>query len=419
MVRRGKFGVHAAGIHAFADFFQQCCGIGRIVGRQLSRILGLCDEYFHGGRGGAGAHSRYGIRSSRYAAENISAAILCGAAGCILLGFMQHWLWFLILFVLAKSGYSLSLVVYDSMLCDVTQPERMDEVSSRGYAWGYIGSCAPFLVTVVIYVLYAMAGLLSMFAAMLLVFIVIAAWWVGCSFPLWKSYRQEHFVEACGHPVRTGLANLGGVFKEVARNKKVLFFLIAFFFFIDGVYTIIDMATAYGTSLGLDTTMLLIALLVTQIVAFPSAILLGMLSRKIKPQFLIMACIVAYFFITVYAVFLDQIYEFWILAVCVGLFQGTIQAMSRAYFAKIIPPQKAGEYFGIYDIFGKGAAFMGTLLVGIVTDATGNQSFGVGALAVMFVIGFVFFIIAVRCKETPVCRVQADSPCKQKDSLAE
>lgn len=165
--------------------------------------------------------------------------------------------------------------------------------------------------------------------------------------------------------------------------------------------------------------MLLIALLVTQIVAFPSAILLGMLSRKIKPQFLIMACIVAYFFITVYAVFLDQIYEFWILAVCVGLFQGTIQAMSRAYFAKIIPPQKAGEYFGIYDIFGKGAAFMGTLLVGIVTDATGNQSFGVGALAVMFVIGFVFFIIAVRCKETPVCRVQADSPCKQKDSLAE
>ena len=353
-----------------------------------------------------------------------SAAILCGAAGCVLLGFMQHWLWFLVLFVLAKSGYSLSLVVYDSMLCDVTEPERMDEVSSRGYAWGYIGSCAPFLVTVVIYVLYAMAGLLSMFAAMLLVFVVIAGWWIGCSFPLWKSYRQKHFVEPCGHPVRTGLKNLGGVFKEVALNKKVLFFLISFFFFIDGVYTIIDMATAYGTSLGLDTTMLLVALLVTQIVAFPSAILLGMLSRKIKPQYLIMACIVAYFFITVYAVFLDQIYEFWILAICVGLFQGTIQAMSRAYFAKIIPPQKAGEYFGIYDIFGKGAAFMGTLLVGIVTDVTSNQSFGVGALAVMFVIGLVFFIIAVRCKERPVCIAQAEmhssrKECDQKNASAE
>lgn len=352
-----------------------------------------------------------------------SAAILCGAAGCVLLGFMQHWLWFLVLFVLAKSGYSLSLVVYDSMLCDVTEPERMDEVSSRGYAWGYIGSCAPFLVTVVIYVLYAMAGLLSMFAAMLLVFVVIAGWWIGCSFPLWKSYRQKHFVEPCGHPVRTGLKNLGGVFKEVALNKKVLFFLISFFF-IDGVYTIIDMATAYGTSLGLDTTMLLVALLVTQIVAFPSAILLGMLSRKIKPQYLIMACIVAYFFITVYAVFLDQIYEFWILAICVGLFQGTIQAMSRAYFAKIIPPQKAGEYFGIYDIFGKGAAFMGTLLVGIVTDVTSNQSFGVGALAVMFVIGLIFFIIAVRCKERPVCIAQAEmhssrKECDQKNASAE
>ena len=174
---------------------------------------------------------------------------------------------------------------------------------------------------------------------------------------------------------------------------------MAFFFFIDGVYTIIDMATAYGTSLGLNTVSLVLALLVTQIVAFPAAILLGMLSRKVKPQYLIIACIVAYFFITVYAIFLDREYEFWILAVCVGLFQGTIQAMSRSYYAKIIPREKAGEYFGIYDIFGKGAAFMGTLLIGIVTDVTGNQSIGVGALSVMFLIGLAFFIVAVRSKD--------------------
>ena len=196
-----------------------------------------------------------------------------------------------------------------------------------------------------------------------------------------------------------------GVFRELWHKKQILFFLLAFFFFIDGVYTIIDMAIAYGTSLGLDTVSLVIALLVTQVVAFPSAILLGMLSRKVKPQNLIITCIVAYFFITVYAVFLDQEYEFWILAVCVGLFQGTIQAMSRSYYAKIIPREKAGEYFGVYDIFGKGAAFMGTLLVGGVTDIFDNQSIGVGALAVMFVIGLAFFIVTVRCK--PAAEVQA------------
>lgn len=328
-----------------------------------------------------------------------SAALLAGAIGCVVLGFLQHWLWFLVLFVIAKSGYSLSLVVYDSMLCDVTSDERMDEVSSRGYAWGYIGSCLPFVLSIGVYILYAMFDLISMPLSMILVFSLTAVWWVGCSVPLLRSYKQSHFVEHGGHPVRTGLKNLGGVFKEVAKNRQILFFLLAFFFFIDGVYTIIDMATAYGTSLGLNTVSLVIALLVTQIVAFPAAILLGMLSRKVKPQYLIVACIVAYFFITVYAIFLRKEYQFWILAVCVGLFQGTIQAMSRSYYAKIVPKAKSGEYFGIYDIFGKGAAFMGTLLVSGVTQIFNNQSIGVGALSVMFLIGLGFFLAAIRAGE--------------------
>lgn len=335
-----------------------------------------------------------------------SAAVLIGALGCVVLGFMQHWLWFLVLFVLAKSAYQLSLVVYDSMLCDVTQRERMDEVSSRGYAWGYIGSCLPFVVTVVVYVLYAMPDLfveegqtiLSLQAAMILVFLITAVWWVACTLPLWKSYKQIHFVERGSHPVREGFRSLGRTFKEIVTQKHILLFLIAFFFFIDGVYTIIDLAVAYGRDLGLADTSLVLALLVTQIVAFPSAILLGMLSRKVKPQYLILACIVAYFAITVYAVFLDQAYEFWILAVCVGLFQGTIQAMSRSYFAKIIPQSKASEYFGIYDIFGKGASFMGTFLVALVADLTGRENLGVAALAVLFLIGLVIFIFAIRCK---------------------
>ena len=173
------------------------------------------------------------------------ATLLTGALGCVALGFMQSWLWFLILFVIAKSAYSLSLVVYDSMLPDVTDHERMDEVSSRGYAWGYIGSCIPFILCVVVYVLYepSMLGVLPLMPAMVIIFLLTAVWWVACSFPLWKNYEQKHCVEPGAHPVRTGFKNLGGIFRELGRNKRILFFLIAFFFFIDGVYTIIDMAS--------------------------------------------------------------------------------------------------------------------------------------------------------------------------------
>ena len=330
-----------------------------------------------------------------------SVSILIGALGCAVLGFIQHWVWFLVLFVLAKSAYQLSLVVYDSMLCDVSARERMDEVSSRGYAWGYIGSCIPFVICVGIFILYYPSmgiEVLPLAPAMILVFLITAVWWVACSLPLWRGYRQTHFVESGEHPVRAGLKSLGGVFRELGKKKNILLFLIAFFFFIDGVYTIIDLAVAYGTDLQLDQAMLLLALLVTQVVAFPAAILLGMLSRKVRPEYLIIVCIVAYFAITVYAIFLSEIYEFWILAVCVGLFQGTIQAMSRSYYAKIIPHEKAGEYFGVYDIFGKGASFVGSFLVALVADISGQENLGVGALSAMFLIGLVFFIVAIRCK---------------------
>ena len=142
--------------------------------------------------------------------------------------------------------------------------------------------------------------------------------------------------------------------KKAKEQKKIFLFLLAFFFFIDGVYTIIDMATAYGTSLGLDTTGLLLALLVTQIVAFPASLTFAVLSKKVDSAKLIKICILAYFFIAVFAVQLDKQWEFWLLAVAVGCFQGGIQALSRSYYAKIIPENSSGEYFGLFDICGKG-----------------------------------------------------------------
>ena len=205
--------------------------------------------------------------------------MLVGALGCVFLGFTSSWLWFLLVFVIAKSAYSLSLVIYDSMLTDITDKDRMDEVSSHGYAWGYIGSCIPFILSLLLVLFYDKIGI-SMELAMGGAFLLTAIWWVGMAFPLIAVYKQKNFTPAEKSPVSSGLKRLARIFSELKEKKKILFFLIAFFFFIDGVYTIIDMATAYGTALGLDTTGLLLALLLTQIVAFPAALTFGRLSRK-------------------------------------------------------------------------------------------------------------------------------------------
>ena len=319
-------------------------------------------------------------------------ALLVGALGCILLGFTSSWLWFLCLFVIAKSAYSLSLVFYDSMLTDITTPERMDNVSAKGYAWGYIGSCLPFIASLALVLFYEQL-LLTMETAMSICFLLIALWWLLLSMPLIQGY-QTYYLEKDKHFIKASFVRLKNIFVDLKNNPKVLFFLLAFFFYIDGVYTIIDMATAYGTALGLDTTGLLLALLLTQVVAFPAALIFGKLSSKIENTKLMKICIFAYFVIALYGITLQQQYQFWILAVGVGIFQGAIQSLSRSYYAKIIPANRSGEYFGLYDICGKGASFMGTTLVSLISQLTGMMNIGVGSLAIMFLIGFIFFMKA-------------------------
>ena len=326
-------------------------------------------------------------------------SLIVGAVGCISLGFAKNWLVFLVIYLIAKVGYSGSLIFYDSMLPDVTESERMDEVSSKGYAFGYIGSCIPFVVSLVI-VLGAGAIGITMELAMGIAFFITAAWWVLMTFPLLKTYRQKHYVEKKKGAVKESFVRLGRTFCNVKKEKKVFLFLLAFFFYIDGVYTIIDMATAYGSALGLDSTGLLLALLVTQIVAFPFAILFGRLAQKYKAEKLIMVCIAAYFGIALFAVFLTNQVQFFILAIFVGMFQGGIQALSRSYFTKIIPASQSGEFFGLMDICGKGAAFMGTAVVSAVSQITGSMNAGVGMISVLFVIGFLIFLCAVKVEDS-------------------
>ena len=318
--------------------------------------------------------------------------VLVGVAGCILLPFTKYWLLFLALYVVSKVGFNGSLVFYDSMLTDITTDERMDKVSSHGYAWGYIGSCIPFIISIAMISLGPKIGV-SAQGTIVFAFVLTALWWLVFSIPLYKSYEQKYFVPKASDKV---FKKLKETFKEIKSDKTVYLFLIAFFFYIDGVYTIINMATAYGTSLGLSSTGLMLALLVTQIVAFPCALYFAKISKNKKTSSLIKVCIAAYTAIALYAVQLDKLYEFWILAVGVGMFQGAIQALSRSYYAKIIPKEKSAEYFALMDIFGKGASIVGTMIVSIVSQITNSQNKAIVAIPVLFIIGLIVFNIAAK-----------------------
>ena len=329
-------------------------------------------------------------------------SLILGAVGCAALGAAWSWLSFAVIFVVAKVGYNSANVFYDAMLPEITTEERMDDVSSRGYAYGYIGSVIPFVLCLVVVLGNGVIGI-SMTTAMTIAFLITAIWWVGLSIPLLKKYKQTAYVEAKGNPVAQAFGQLWKTFQEAKHHKHILLYLLSFFFFIDGVYTIIEMATAYGTSLGLDSTGLLLALLWTQIVAFPFAILFGRLAAKHDTGKLIKICILAYTGITLFAVFLMSQWQFWLLATLVGMFQGGIQALSRSYLGKIVPAEQSGEYYGLMDICGKGASFLGLTLVGAVSSlAEGvtipvfglelqSQSLAVGSLVIIFAIGYVLF----------------------------
>lgn len=325
--------------------------------------------------------------------------LFVGVIGCALLGAVPNWILYLITYVIAKVCYQTSLVFYDSMLTDVTTPERMDLVSSQGYAWGYIGSCIPFVIALGLYAAGNpdFLGIMNEKLSIFLAFIVIAVWWFCVTIPLLKNYTQKYYVETTSNKVKESISRLGKTLVTMYRDeKKVFFFLLTFFFYIDGVYTIIDEAVAIGTALGLNQMGLLVILLLTQVVAFAFATLFGKLSEKYSSVQLITVCILGYFAVAIYALFMKELWQFGIMAFVVGMFQGAIQALSRSYFAQIIPANASGEYFGIYDICGKGAAFMGTTLVGITVSITNSVNVAVATLTVLFILGLFFFRIATK-----------------------
>ncbi len=319
----------------------------------------------------------------------LAGTIGTGAVSLAIMGVPGDAMVFLIIYVFSSVMLNASLVFYDAFLVDACDQDRYDEVSSQGYAWGYIGSCIPFIVCLVI-VLFGSNFGIGQLDGIRISFVITAVWWVVFSVPVLRDVHQTHFKPREPHLFRNTLTGLANTCKKIAHDKRLLMYMLAFFFYIDGVHTIITMSTSYGTDLGIDSTQLVLALLMTQIVAFPSAIAYGRLAGRFGTKRMLLVAVFAYFCITLFAAFfLRSATEFWVLAVCVGLFQGGIQALSRSEFGKLIPKENANEYYGFFDIFGKYATIMGTLLVSVFTQLTGSSSFGVLSVAVLFIVGFV------------------------------
>lgn len=328
-----------------------------------------------------------------YKKKFFSTFLIIGVISTALLSFVGegNWIFCSIIYIFSVIGFSGSNIFYDSFLTDVTTEERMDKVSSLGFGYGYIGSCIPFIISMVLISKPSLVGL-DTIGATRVAFILTALWWFVFSIPMMKHVNQEYYIEPEPHAIRNSFKRLVKTVKHISKYRNTFLFLISYFFYIDGVNTIIKMATSYGTDLGLSASKLMIILLVLQVVAFPFAIIYGKLAERYSPRKMILVGIVTYTFISVFGYFMTTELHYWILAFLVGSAQGGIQALSRSYFGKLIPKENSSEFFGIYNIVGKFSAIFGPLLMGLTTQITGDSRKGVLSLIILFVVGLLIFL---------------------------
>ena len=270
----------------------------------------------------------------------------------------------LALYIVSVIGFDASAIYYDAFLTDITTEDRMDRVSTMGYGLGYIGGST---IPLVIFLVMNLVGI-PMLTCLAVIFAVTAVWWLGFSLPLLKNCRQTS-----GKPYEKGdvgrsIRGVGATIREIIANKPMLVYILAYFFYIDGVHTVISMATTYGTNLGLDSTGMLLALLLVQVLGLPFCLLYIRLSARFGARTMVGVGVCVYMFICVFAFFMRSLWQFWLLAVLCATSQGGIQALSRSMFGKLLPDKdRSGEFFGFFDIFGKFSSIMGPALVGFVS----------------------------------------------------
>jgi UMF1 family MFS transporter len=302
------------------------------------------------------------------------------------------WQLLALFYIMTSIGFAGSNIFYDSFLVDVSTDERMDKVSTRGYAFGYIFSVIPFGISLLVVLLMGMDNPVGYQIG----FIITALWWGVLTIPILKNVKQVYYVDPEPDPVKNSFKRLMTTFGNIRQHRTVFLFLIAYFLYIDGVDTIIKMVVPYATSVlgsnALDTFTLLGILLVIQIIAFPFAIFYGNLAKKYSARIMIIVGIVTYIIACIAAYFISSVWHIFILGALIGSAQGGIQALSRSYYAKIIPKQNSNEFFGFYNIFGKFAAIIGPALMALTTDITGNAQYSIFSIIPLFVGGLLVFL---------------------------
>jgi MFS transporter, UMF1 family len=310
----------------------------------------------------------------------------------------NQWGILLIFYIVTVIGYAGANIFYDAFLVDVTVDKRMNQISSKGFAMGYIGSTIPFLISIALIILSQQKVIaISVIFASQVAFAITALWWGFFTIPMLKNVRQVYYIDRVPTPITSSFKRMFVTIRHIKGYRPLFLFLLSYFFYIDGVNTIITMSTTYGSDLGITSTNLLIILFATQVVAAPFSLLYGKLAEKFNSKMMLLIGIFVYIIICTYAYFLKSTLDFWILAMLVASSQGGIQALSRSYFARLVPKESANEFFGFYNIFYKFAAILGPFLVGFTAQLTGNTNSGVFSLIVLFAIGG---IILLRVPET-------------------
>lgn len=360
------------------SYWGYATSIGTLIIALLMPILGTIGDY----RG-------YRMRLFRM-------FLLIGIIATAGLALAPSWSALLAIYILTILGFSGANLYYDAALVDVTTEERMDRVSTYGFGLGYIGgSTIPLIASIALIMLGPKVGISSDLAVRI-AFLMTALWWAVFSIPMLRNVRQKYSLEPEPQPVRKSLMRLAKTIRNIAGYRNIFIFLLAYFFYIDGVNTIIHMATVYGDSVGIDSNMLLVAMLFIQILAFPFAILYGRLAARVGAYSMILVGIGVYLLVCILGYRMQTALDFWVLGFLVATSQGGIQALSRSFFGKMVPKENANEFFGFYDIFGKFAAILGPLLFGISSQITGQSRFGVLSVIVLFIIGGLIFAFAVQ-----------------------
>ena len=299
------------------------------------------------------------------------------------------WLYALIFFGIANYFFSASNVIYDKILVQIASPGLFSKISGYGYAWGYFGGGFLFLINACMSLYPELFGLSSQAEAIRWSFITVSIWWFIFLIPLAVTYKEPSAKVVENQVIRNSFKNLINTFISISQYRNAFIFLIAFFLFIDGVHTVVALAATFALNLGLDSSSVIIALLMVQFIAFPSTLMWAYVGEKYSDKFVINFSILIYILIIIYTLFLSNAMEFYILAAMVGFVQGGIQGSSRGLFAKLIPHDKAGEFFGLFNTFGKAGAFMGPALVGLFLALFENVRISLLPILVLFLLGLI------------------------------